>query len=155
MTQSDYDSGPDTLKHIFRVQELIYRACNILHERATEHDTSKLYPPEKELYDKLTPLLSGSEYNSPEYMEFLKKLKPALDHHYANNSHHPEHYPDGVAGMNLFDLIEMFLDWKAASERHETGNIYVSIEKNTDRFNLDPQIVSIFKNTAKFMEWEK
>ena len=76
----------------------------------------------------------------------------ALDHHYANNGHHPEHYPNGVNDMTLYDIVEMFMDWVAAGERHADGNIYKSIEHNKVRFNLDPQLVNIFTNTAKLME---
>lgn len=54
-----------------------------------------------------------------------------------------------VNDMSLIDLVELFLDWKAASERHNDGNILKSIEINAQRFNLNPQLVSIFENTAK------
>ena len=61
-------------------------------------DNSKLESPEKELFDEYTPKLKDCTYGSDEYKEFLKGLKVALDHHYANNSHHPEHYENGVNG---------------------------------------------------------
>ena len=53
--------------------------------------------------------------------------------------------------------IEMLADWKAASERHEDGDIRVSIEKNTDRFHLDPHetLVQILHNTANDLGWIK
>ncbi len=51
-------------------------------------------------------------------------------------------------GFDLFDLIEMFFDWKAATERHENGNIFKSIEINKDRFGISEQICDIFVNTA-------
>jgi hypothetical protein len=78
----------------------------------------------------------------------LDGLKVALDHHYRNNSHHPEHYTNGVNGFDLFDLIEMFMDWKAATERHTDGDIHKSIKINTNRFQLSKQLADIFKNTA-------
>lgn len=31
--------------------------------------------------------------------------------------------------MNLIDIVEMFCDWKAASERQLDGNLLKSIEK--------------------------
>jgi hypothetical protein len=108
--------------------------------------------PEKELFDEFTPKLAGSTYGSDEYKEMLKGLKPALDHHYLYNSHHPEHYDNGIDGMNLLDLVEMFYDWKAASERHKNGDILKSIEINKIRFNMSDQLVSILNNTAKEME---
>lgn len=54
--------------------------------------------------------------------------------------------------MNLLDLVEMFCDWKASSERHNDGNLLKSIDINATRFNLNPQLVKIFKNTVHFVE---
>lgn len=147
------DSTVETLRHIKRVSQLLTEAATELLKRAAVHDSSKLEEPEKSGFDVVTQKLAGSTYGSDEYKSFLKELQPILAHHYSNNSHHPEHYANGVFGFNLFDLIEMFFDWKAAGERHSNGNIYKSIEHNTNRFCLDPQIVEIFKNTAKFLNY--
>ena len=47
----------------------------------------------------------------------------------------------------------MFIDWKAASERHDDGDIFRSIEINKNRFGISEQLCKIFKNTAaKMME---
>lgn len=143
-----YDSTADTLKHIKRVNTLLIKFSKVLIDRAIIHDNSKLESPEKELFDKYTPKLKETTYGSDEYKKYLNELQVALDHHYEENSHHPEHYENGVNGMDLFDLVEMFMDWKAASERHEDGDIFKSIEINKERFNLSDQLVEIFKNTA-------
>ncbi len=148
-----YDSTADTLKHIRRVSQLLNEAAIELLRRANKHDESKLHSPEKELFDIHTPLLKDLEYGSDKYKASLAALKPALDHHYKENSHHPEHYFDGVNGFDLFDLIEMFLDWKAAGERNKDGNIHQSIEIGTKRFNIDKQIRDIFMNTADRLGW--
>jgi len=148
-----YDSTSDTLKHIKRVSQLLNEASIELIKRGNVHDQSKLESPEKEWFDKATEKLRGLTYGSPEYKESLKDLKPALDNHYANNTHHPEHYLNGVNGFDLFDLIEMFMDWKAATERHADGDIYKSIELNKERFQISEQICDIFKNTAKRLNW--
>ena len=145
----EYDSKTDTLLHIKRVAQLMTEAAAEFIRRANVHDNSKLESPEKEFFDEFTPKLAGSTYGSDEYKEFLKQLKVGLDHHYSKNSHHPEHYDNGVNGFCLFDLMEMFFDWKAAGERHNNGNIYKSIEINKERFHLSDQTVSIFINTAK------
>jgi hypothetical protein len=78
-------------------------------------------------------------------------MKTYLDHHYANNRHHPQHHKRGVNDMTLVDVLEMLVDWKAASERHNDGNILKSIEINgrPDRFDLSPQLIQILENTAK------
>jgi hypothetical protein len=145
----NYDSSADTLKHIKRVGILLNKMIVNLLSRIDNHDSSKLRSPEKETFDEMTPKLKDSTYGSEEYKDFLKEMKKALDNHYANNSHHPEHYTNGVDDMDLVDLLEMFCDWKAASERNTNGDIYESIEINKKRFNISDQLTQILINTAK------
>lgn len=142
------NSKQETLEHIKRVSYYLSEFSKEMLRRGQVHDQSKLESPELEMFDEVTGVLKGLTYGSEEYKEQLTKLKPALDHHYANNSHHPEHYPNGIDGMDLFDLVEMFYDWKAASERHANGDIVRSIEINKDRFKMSEQLVNIFNNTA-------
>jgi hypothetical protein len=148
-----YDCTKDTLLHIKRVSALLTMVATELLERSNNHDSSKLREPEKSYFDKYTPKLKGSKYGSEEYNNFLKELKPALDHHYSKNSHHPEHYKNGVDEMNLFDIVEMFVDWLAANERHTENktDIFESIDYNKQRFKMSDQLTSIFKNTINFM----
>lgn len=142
------DWQQDTKKHIELVGEFLCRVVEELIKRAVRHDITKLQEPEAAYFKEFTPKLQNSTYNSPEYKQFLKDMKPALDHHYKTYSHHPEHFENGVDDMSLIDLIEMICDWKAASLRHEDGDVLESIEKNISRFKLSPQLVSILKNTA-------
>ena len=144
-----YDSANDTLDHIGRVAELIHKLCTDLVIRGSTHDISKLHPPEKDVFDRYTPLLKETTYGSKEYKAYLDGMRPALKNHYAANSHHPEHHENGIDDMDLLDLIEMFCDWKAASERHEDGDIVRSIEVNRERFLMSIQLTKIFKNTIK------
>src|SRR5687768_12270682 len=127
-TTVPYNSYFSTLEHIQRVRELLLWSCQILTQRGQKHDLTKLENPEKELFDLYTPILRTLKFGSQEYKESLRALKPALDHHYSHNSHHPEYYPNGVNDMDLFDIIEMFMDWKAAGERTKDGDIFKSIE---------------------------
>lgn len=148
-----YDSRNDTAAHINRVRELIQDAENNLWNRSSAHDLSKLKEPEKSIFDTYTPKLKGCTYGSDEYKSHLAEMKVALDHHYAENSHHPEHYPNGIEGMSLLDLIEMLCDWKAAGERHADGSMEASLEKNRERFKISEQLQNILENTAKEMGW--
>lgn len=140
-----------TWRHIHRVQQLVLGAAGQLIERALAHDQSKLVSPEVEGFASANlPSLNGMTYGTPEYDDAKKKiLGAALAHHYARNRHHPEHFKNGIEDMNLLDLIEMFYDWKAASERHDDGNIRTSIEKNAERFKMSPQLRRIFENTIE------
>lgn len=149
----DYDSREDTRKHIDRVRQLLELIKLNLACRAEDHDFSKLLNPEKALFDEWTPKLKGLTYGSGEYKEALDQLKPALDNHYAQNRHHPEHYKDGIDGMSLLDLIEMFCDWKAAGERHADGDFAKSIDHNEKRFGMSPQLAQIFRNTKAELGW--
>ena len=155
-TVTAYDSKADTLEHIRRVNDLLLTVCHGLLLRAKIHDNSKLSEPEKSTFDACTLKLKAMAYGSPEYKAALAELKPALDHHYAANSHHPEHYASGVDGMSLFDVVEMLMDWKAATERMQNGgDIWRSLQINAERFRLSPQLLSILENTAREMGWAK
>ncbi len=142
----------DTSKHIRFVQAFLNKFARSLTVRGEQHDESKLHSPEAELFTEVTARLAGLTYGSPEYSASLKDLKPALDHHYAKNRHHPEHFPNGVSDMNLLDVVEMFCDWKAATMRHNDGNLEKSIEHNASRFSISPQLTKIFQNTIEFLE---
>ena len=80
--------------------------------------------------------------------ENLKKVAHIIAYHYENNRHHPEHFENGINDMTLVDLVEMFCDWKAATERHPSGNLLSSISINGKRFNMSAQLEQIFRNTA-------
>lgn len=76
-----------------------------------------------------------------------------MQHHYTHNSHHPEHFANGVSGMSLLDVMEMFCDWKAASEQHKNGSIERSIHINRERFGFSEQLASILENTWRELGW--
>jgi len=152
-----YDSTKDTQEHIDRVRFYMTPIIEDLVNRAYKHDASKLESPEKEYFDKYTPELENLVFGTEEYKESCKKLKPALDHHYANNDHHAQfHGEEGINGMNLLSLIEMICDWKASGERGKpgTGNIYKSIDIQAERFGISKQLRKILINTAKYMGYE-
>lgn len=147
-----YDSTSDTQKHIKRVANLIDKINYNLFLRSVNHDKSKLHTPEKKIFDEYTPKLKKTTYGSEEYNRYLKEMQIALSHHYKENSHHPEHYENGIRDMNLVDIVEMLCDWKAASERHENGSIKQSIEFNQKRFNYSDDLKQIFLNTLELFE---
>jgi len=151
LTLEEKATNNDTFRHIERVRNLLNKCVTEFLKRGELHDQSKLEAPEVELFTEYTPKLANSTYGSEEYNGFKEAMKPALEHHYANNRHHPEHFKNGVDDMNLIDMIEMICDWKAASERHNDGNIRKSIELNANRFNMSPQLVKLFENTADFL----
>ena len=142
----------ETQKHIEKVRKYIRFITDKLTIRGVNHDAVKLDTPEVEVFAEYTDILKNLEYNSPEYKENLNKLSVALDHHYANCRHHPEHFQNGINDMNLVDIVEMLCDWKAASERQHNGNLLTSIEQNASRFKMTDQLKQILLNTAKLLD---
>jgi hypothetical protein len=140
-----------TMRHIETVRNYLGAAIRELVCRQEQHDQSKLADPERELFDEYTDKLRATTYGSDEYKEMLKGLGVALDHHYANNRHHPEHFKAGYREMTLIDLIEMLADWKSAGLRHHDGDIFKSIEINQKRFGYSDEIKEIFMNTARWL----
>lgn len=138
----------DTLEHINLVRKYLNILIKELMIRAEKHDASKFSDEELPIFAKVNSKLKTSTFGSKEYKEFLKELGPALEHHYRNNSHHPEFYPNGIEDFDLIDLVELFSDWAAAVERHDNGNIHDSIEKSAKRFKIGRQLKSILTNTA-------
>lgn len=142
----------ETMRHIELVRNLLNRMMIELIKRAEKHDQSKLTSPEVELFTEFTEKLAKITFGSAEYHDCKEQMGPALAHHYANNRHHPEHFKNGIDDMNLIDLVEMLCDWKAASTRHNDGNLRKSIVMNTNRFSMSPQLVKIFENSIGLVE---
>ena len=120
------DGIVETRRHIANVVELGGHFLLVLKQQLQRHDASKLESPEKD-------------------------TQPAIEYHCSHNRHHPEYHKDGVSGMNLFDIIEMLLDWKAASLRMKNGSFRGTIEQQMKKFKIDPQLANILKNTIDKM----
>ena len=142
----------ETQKHIETVRKYIRFMIDKIDMRGVKHDASKLESPEVEMFAEVTPQLSAVTYGSAEYNKLLEKLKPALEHHYAANRHHPQHFVNGINDMTFIDIIEMICDWKASTLRQNDGNLLKSIELNAERFNFDGQLKQIFINTARILD---
>lgn len=138
----------ETLKHVNEVRQNIWNMIRNLDQRAAVHDASKFEEPERSLFASHTTKLGKTEYGTEEYRRLLDEVGVAIQHHYSKNTHHPEHWPNGIADMDLLDLVEMLCDWIAATRRNKNGNIHRSIEHNRERFDMSPQLAQIFTNTV-------
>lgn len=172
---STYDSRPDTYEHINLVRKYLRRVTMRLILRADKHDASKVLEPEVSVFNEFTPKLKDSTYGSDEYKDFLKGMGVGLQHHYAFNDHHPEHFvaddadfytshdPEsrfkrapltGIHAMDLIQLTEMICDWLAATKRHDDGDIRRSIEQNQERFGYGDEIKQLLLNTVEVLDRE-
>ena len=143
-----------TIAHITRVGELLGDVRLLLANRAIRHDQSKFEPIEAGPLQEMQEMIERdghAPYGSEEYKRRTAILAPMLQHHYARNPHHPEHFQNGIAGMSLIDVVEMLCDWKAASERGQESAINLSY--SIQKYQIDPMLASILVNTCDFMGW--
>lgn len=138
-----------TMKHKLWVAWFLLGFCLQLFWRAIIHDWSKFRKVESQEFAKVVLKLKHTTYGSDEYRSLLRAIKPAIDAHYKANTHHPEHWADGMGSMDLIDLVEMAFDWKVASKRHTDGDVMRSIEQNAERFGYGPLLARILKNTLE------
>ena len=148
-TIEELKTNAETQDHINLVRVLLRKFAVELLKRGETHDLSKFSDEEVKTFTEYTPKLKTTTYGSDDYNRQLAEMQVALDHHYGNNRHHPEHFENGIKGMTLVDLVEMFIDWSAATKRHSDGNIMRSIELNEKRFSIPPELSEIFRNTAR------
>lgn len=138
----------ETVLHKKHVSDIGSLFITELKNRLEHHDDSKFSQDENKLFKAVLDKTANAPYGSDDYNAMLAKLRPALILHYSANRHHPEHFIDGIEGMNIIDLLEMFIDWCAATERNKEDDIHKSIDANAKRYDLPDELVSIFHNTA-------
>lgn len=118
----------ETCKHIRRVQTLLADVVMKLISRGVDHDSSKLEEPEAGIFAVMTPKLKTTTYGSDGW--FVRRAG------------------EGIKAMSMLDLIEMLVDWKAATERHDNGSLDKSLTINKERFGYGDDMDMLLRNTA-------
>lgn len=156
--QEEYKKYIDT--HIANVQrafnEYLYpnlvgkdanvdKALLILKDLIVDHDASKYSDYEFEQYRKEFYPISDKEkeYNKEQF-------DIACKHHYATNSHHPEHWIKNngeILNMPIADILEMICDWESFKYIGK-GSAKEYWEKNKKEKS---SIISF--NTCKYIEY--
>jgi hypothetical protein len=142
-----------TLEHIRKVQILFFVVSEHMLRRALDHDASKLQEPELSGFAQLPSRKNEAEYGTETYTKMLEQAREVVSHHYKENDHHPEHFENGIEGMSLLSVLEMFIDWSVASSETKNGSIERSLTENVKRFGIEKQLASILWNTAWELEW--
>lgn len=78
-------------QHREKIASAIHQFTRLLTHRANLHDQSKLEEPQLSAFAAL-PRSDEIEYGTDRYLNRLEKLGAALEHHYATERHHPEHW---------------------------------------------------------------
>jgi hypothetical protein len=124
--------------HVRLVQKYLLTLAGELEKRAYSHDISKLSNDEFEGFVKVNQVARTRKYGSSEYEKALDSVEPnPIALHYQRNSHHPEHYENGVNDMSLLDIVEMVCDWKAASQTYGQTSFRESLKISAERFGLN------------------
>ena len=80
----------------------------------------------------------------------MKRWDKFFKHHYKNNSHHPDHYVQGVYGMTIVDLVEMMCDVVSYIEELHVCQTSKIIKEQKERFDIDEGIAQILINTLNY-----
>ena len=141
------------LKHRQTVRERLLFLADELYKRAYHHDDSKLQLPEIKWLIEMDKE-PRYEYGTPEYFEKMKRWDKFFKHHYENNRHHPDHFANGIEGMNLADLCEYIVDIISYYEELHVNNALDTVNKQKERFGFDEQLTQILKNTLiEYFSW--
>lgn len=150
MTDKEIREFAAIYHHKFVVLQFLNAMVQDLIKRGETHDNTKF--TEDEFPDVVAAIdeLKQFPYGSPEYEEVRKKWWHGFEKHYKKNRHHPEFFENGILDMDLVDIIELLVDWKAASMRTGNGGDFEkSIQIGAARYNIHPDLVKIFMNTAR------
>lgn len=146
----DYENRVN--EHKEKVSLIMNDIARSLVERAKVHDNSKMEEPELSLGIKMSRELTGIEYGTPEYFSIMEKYSDLKGAHYDKNSHHPEHYGNGINGMNLLDVVEMVSDWMAAMQQKNPSitreEALEGVEFNINRFEIDGALADVIRNSV-------
>lgn len=175
----NYDHFLDTTKHRISVAKRILLFCQVfadwakprriesvnveklvskLMQRASEHDLSKFSPIEVQSFTINIPLVDAAQkrwgYESPEHKAARAALGEGLKHHYESNTHHPEHFANGIDGMNVLDIVEMLCDWWGVADAKD-ADVMEFIQSNAKRFGITVQLKVAMENTVRQISYIK
>lgn len=130
------------IENVKVVKHLLASVQVELISRQLNHDNSKLENPEwnRVLY----------KYDKEEFPMSEEDLEIAKHHHYAHNRHHPERFKNGLNDMHIVDIIELIIDW-IGDAYTDNEDVEQAIKRKAEKYNIDPQLLSIFLNTADWI----
>lgn len=139
------------LNHQGQVKARLRLLASELERRADLHDLSKFREDEFEGFVKINKIAREYPFGSEEYKASMKGNK-TIDLHFSRNRHHPEYHKNGIDDMNFVDFLEMIIDWLAATATYGTGTFEEALEKQIDRFNLQPEHLYLIRFLARWFD---
>lgn len=142
----------------FDMEDIIYTlSINIMN-----HDNSKLMDSrEYDMYKNVVYKLDGLEHGTKEHKEAIAELNSGFEIHATNNDHHPEYfcgtqsiYDDNLVNirqMDLFNIMEMLLDWCSAAICRGFKFRLSSVENKKNKLELSDEVAKLFIDNIKLM----
>lgn len=142
------------MRHREVVADFLHNFSDYFRARAREHDQTKLRFDEFEGFARINKVARNHAFGTPEYdasMEEAKKPGGCIHLHFSRNAHHPE-FHDSEKDMGLLDLMEMVMDWKAASMTYGTNTLAESLPIQLERHDFDPWQVRVIHEMVKLLD---
>ena len=142
------------IRHREIVADFLHNFADYFRARAREHDQSKLMPGEFDGFVRINQTAREHPYGSDEYKESLASEKGpegCITLHNLRNPHHPEHHRS-PKDMGLLDLIEMVIDWRAASLTYGQTSFREGLEIQRERFDFDDWQWKVIEQMVPFLE---
>ena len=152
LTQEQEAANYHTFRHIETVRNYLNKFVCSLMRRGEKHDQSKLESPEVELFTEMTPILSSLTFGTPEYEESKAKLGPALEHHYAKNRHHPEHWPE--VESKEADIVEEHIQTLLVNGRDEEDALIQTLKDYVSSLRSPLNNMSLLDHSEMLCDWK-
>ena len=149
----EFDFLCDTLLHMSEVRENLEQFTAALRQRGESHDRSKLQELGFDAFVSTREKFKKANYGTPEYQECVELTRPAVEHHYSQNSHHTAYFANGVDGMSLVDVVEMISDWRAAARRSPDKTLEDTLDYAKKKYGIGDQLFGIILNTLRALGW--
>lgn len=138
MTKDELLALATIMRHRDALRLNAQRLIHELERRSLAHDLSKLSTDEIEGFVRINRAAREHAYGSEEYVESMRREKAptgCITLHLSRNSHHPE-FHENDRDMGWLDIIEMVLDWKAASDTYGKNTLRDGLAVHRERFEF-------------------
>lgn len=144
------------MRHRAAVSDGLEELSGELNRRSRRHDLSKLKPDEFEGYIQVNAAGRKYPYGSDEMKEAIRQSN-CVPLHQSRNSHHPE-YHETPWDMGFLDIIEMVIDWHAASVTYGQTSLSESVPGLLKKYRFtagQEWLIRQVVNWVSDLEWSK
>lgn len=134
-------------EHRALVHDKMATVSRDINTRARHHDQSSLNGSEFRIYEEHFDELQKYPMFDPRRDAVLKEMRVATMYHHNANDHHPEHFDDGINGMNLIQMIEFVADIMSQSEQNGI-DVYEMLPLLKDQYDISSQLYQVILNTV-------